>query len=263
MPAISMLKGCTNLVSLLLAEYIGTDLEHRHNDIFLETVAWLQECKSLRAVSFLKFQSAPALMQSVLLQSSINLTKLECEGYAMRNSRAFHQALGNQTSLQSLWLKGEAEETGDGIDVLVESVSKLVNLIDLRLREISDPFTNEHITSLARSLPNLEVWCTSGYGISDVIWNDMVSLKSLRRLDLMAVSSFTANGILDFVYGLGSGNKGFSLAVMMADMDSDLAQDEQALIRDVLTERVEGRFEFTLMRGRCLYHDPRLCYILC
>lgn len=261
MPAISMLKGCTNLVTLLLAESIGVDLEHRHNDIFLETVAWLKECESLRSISFSKFLSAPALMPSILLENSIKLTKLEFEGYAMRNSKDFHQALGNQTSLQSLWLKGESDETGDGIEILVESLSKLVNLTDLRLREISDPFANEHISTLARSLPKLEVWWTSGYGITDTIWDDIASLKSLRRLDLMALSSFTANGILGFVHDLGPGNKGFSLAIMMADMDSDLTQGEQTLIRDTLAERVEGRFEFTLMRGIYLtevYDTPRI-----
>lgn len=249
MSEISLLKGCNNLVSLLLAETIGTDLEHEYNDTFLETIDWLKKCKNLRTLSFSNFFSAPALMPSILFEPSIHLTKLELEGYSMQRARSFHQALSNQTSLQCLWLKGQPEETIEGINILIDSLSKLTNLTDLRLREISDFFRNEHIITLALSLPKIEIWWTSGLAITDAIWPAVASLRALRRLDLMATSSFTATGILDFVLELGEGNRGFSLAIMMADMDSDLTPEEQSCIRETLADKVEGRFEFTLMRG--------------
>ena len=253
MPMLSKLKECINITTLSLIENPGpiTDLENMHNDVFLEMVSWLTGCKNLRNVTFTSFLSAPALLRPVLLENDIRLTHLKLEGYAMRGNREFHQALAHQTSLQSLSLKGVAEDfvSENGNDVLVESIGQLVNLVDLELKDISDYFRDEHICRLARHLPKLEVWWTSGYNITDTIWNDVASLQALRRLELNAQTNFTPKGILEFIARLGPGNKGFVLAIMMADMDSDLSEDEQSLIREKMAEKVEGRFDFTLMRG--------------
>ena len=250
---LSKLKECTNITTILMTESPGlmTDLENLHNDVFLEMISWLTSCKNLRNITFTDFVSGPALLKHVCLENQINLTHLKLKGYSMQSNREFHQALAHQTSLQSLSLKGEVEgyATEDGNDVLVESISQLVNLVDLDLKEISDYFKNEHIRKLARHLPKLEVCWTSGYGITDAIWDDVASLKSLRRLELSAQTSFTADGILGFIDKLGPGNRGFVLAIMMAEMDSDLSEQEQSLIRETMAEKVGGRFDFTLMRG--------------
>lgn len=266
-PQISMLKGCTNLVSLSLGANGATfhDLKNKHKEVFLETVEWLKECKRLQTISFFHFPSAAALMTPVLLDDSIHLIKLEYEGYSMRDARAFHQALANQTSLQSLWLKTETDEgEDDEIEVLVESLTKLINLTDLQLRDISEPFRDVHISRLARSLLKLEVWWTGGNYITDAVWPDVASLSALRRLDFAALTAFTAKGILDFIQALGPGNHGLVLAVMNAEIVSDLSPEEQALIQDSLATKVKGRFEFTLIRGIFSFFDnptrPRLWY---
>ncbi|MCJ1267316.1 hypothetical protein MMC22_007201 [Lobaria immixta] len=249
LPTLSLLKGCTNLVSLSLAGigYDDTDLEESYKYAYLEIINWLKECKKLRILAFSKLFSAPSLMAPILLEESIHLTSLEYESYDFPDSKKFHQALANQTSLQSLWLKGDTDE-GDVSDTLVESLSNLVNLTDLRLREVSDTFSDRHILQLANSLPKLEVWSTSGYGLTDAILGAVASLRSLRRLDIGALTSFTADGILGFVERLGPGNKGLILAVMNADMDSELSGPEQELIQERIARKVEGRFEFTLSR---------------
>ena len=251
MSALSMLKGCTSLTTLVLTDATGTtDLEKTQHDVFLEVIAWLRECKSLESVTFGKFLSAPAIMTPLLLENDIHLTKLEVEGYSMRDSRDFHRALAHQGALERVWLKGEGEDVvRDDLDALVEALSKLRHLKDLRLRDVSDYFRDEHIRQLARSLPELEEFFTSGYGITDAIWDDVASLKFLRKLDLNAMTHFTLEGMLEFISKLGHGNKGMLLAVMMADAESNLTDEEQTLIRESLAAKVEGRFEFTLMRG--------------
>jgi len=251
MPSISMLKECTNLISLSLAENgVGTqDLEKRHNDIFLETIAWLCECHMLQTISMTKMLSATGLLTPVLLKNNIRLTKLELEGYLMSESSDFHCALASQTSLQALWLKGESSDLGSDVDILVDSLSKLENLTDLRLREISDYFLDSHISKLAQCLRRLETWWTSGYGITDAIWSDVASLHDLRDLSLSAVTRFTSDGIMGFVLSLGPGNSGLILNVTMADEDFQMSEDEQLLIRETISSKVGGRFDFMYFRG--------------
>ena len=60
MPWLSNLKGCTRVKDLLLSEERPSqDLEKRHNDTFLEVVAWLRECTRLQEIDISKFLSAP------------------------------------------------------------------------------------------------------------------------------------------------------------------------------------------------------------
>ncbi|KAL8896065.1 MAG: hypothetical protein Q9207_007889 [Kuettlingeria erythrocarpa] len=248
--SLNLLAGCTNLSTLLLTD--GTDrqvdLKNSHNDVFLETVAWLRNCKQLRSVTIRKIRGGQDLVTPILLENDIHLVNLEVRGYMMADARDFHQALANQPSLQELQLQGESDEVGDGVAILVESLSQLTNLTDLRLQDISDYFTDEVIGRLARSLPKLEGWWTSGWGVTDAIWNDIAKLKSLRRLDMAALSRFTANGILDFILNLGHGNEGLALAITNADVDCDLSEEEQSTIRESIAARVDGRFEFQLYR---------------
>ena len=255
MHSLHMLAGCTNLTTLLLTDDTNRSvyLKVAHHDIFLEIVAWLTSCKKLRSVTVRNIRGGQDLMTPILLANDIHLANLELRGYAMADARDFHQALANQTSLQELQLQGDSDEGGDGVATLVESLSQLVNLTDLRLQDISDYFTDEVLGRLARSLPKLEGWYTSGWGVTDAIWGDMASLKSLRRLDIAALSRFTANGILDFILNLGAGNNGLVLAIMMADVDCDLTEREQTTIKETISAQVDGRFEFQLQRGMTLY----------
>ena len=243
--------GCTNLVTLHLSESptTTTDLEHRHNDVYLEVVAWLRECKRLKSVKLSHFFSAPALLTSILLEHDIKLTSLELDGYTMLVGKTLHRALVHQPSLQSLYLNGDGDDPGsDGYDILVESLCQLKNMTDLQLQSISDWFNDENICQLARNLPKLEEFSFTGYGITDKVWSDIARLKHLRRLQFNAVTNFTAKSILSFVSGLDYGNHGFALGIMMAELESDLKPHEQQLIRNTL-KRVGGTFDFMLLRG--------------
>lgn len=262
--SLNMLAGCTNLTTLLLdgAGNDHVDLKHRHNDVFLETIAWLRSCKKLQSVTWRNFRGGHDFITPILLENDIRLKHLDLKGYVMADARDFHQALFNQPSLQELQLQGDSDEAGEGVAILVESLSQLVNLTDLRLQDISDYFTDEIIGRLARSLPSLEGWYTSGWGVTDAIWPDVAKLQSLRRLDMAATSRFTSEGILDFILSLGPGNKGLVLAIMMADVDCDLTEEEQNMIREMIAAKVDGRFEFQLQRGMVtrLYVPYRFAY---
>lgn len=123
-----------------------------------------------------------------------------------------------------------------GADILVDSLSKLVNLTTLRLINLWYKFTDRHIVRLASSLPKLETWSTDGYELTDAIWDAVVSLESLQRLQLGELARFTADGILDFIEKLGPGNKGLVLGVRSVDI-------EGGLIEEKIARKVEGRLE--------------------
>lgn len=252
LPKISLLKRCTNLVLLSLdsKKLITIDLQTSHYEAFLETVAWLKKCKKLRNLAFIKVFSTPALMTPMLLESSIQLHSLLYEGSATRDTKNFHQALANQKSLQKLWLKEDEDKFRsyplESADVLVETLSKLVNLTDLRLEELSDIFVDQHIMRLASSLPNLETLWTRGCRLTDAIWDEVASLKSLQSLDLGASTSFTAQGILDFIKKLGPGNKG--LVLCLNDKDRSLTGEGYSLIQDTVAKKLEGMMAYTMDR---------------
>ena len=251
MSKLSLMKGCTALTSLSLSELTPyTDLEKNCYSVFLDVVIWLQSCKNLKSITLHNMLSASALLTPVLLDSSIRLAKLEVEHYLPRLAIDFHKALAHQTTLESLWLRGDGEDfMGHDIDVVVESLIQLTNLKDLRLRDMSDFFREEQFCVLSGSLLKLEEWWISGYGITDAIWLDVLQLKSLRRLEINAWTTFTADGLLGYIDKLGPGNSRMILSVNMADPESALSDAEQALVRETIASKVEGKFDYIPARG--------------
>ena len=254
-PQVSLLKCCTNLVSLSLGgrglpDYF--DLEEQYNDTFLETVAWLKECKQLRTLAFTHFPSANALMALMFLETDIHLISLRYVGEGFPDTEEYLLALANQTSLQFLCLKEEENvemHDPEAAAVLVETLSKLVNLTDLDVSENFGILTDLHIMRLARSLPKLKVWSTNGCGLTDFIWGAVASLRSLWRLRFDAVTNFTVDGILDFIEKLGPGNKGLVLNVTNSQIR--LSREEQKLIQEKIAKKVGGDFGITY--NKCKY----------
>ena len=249
-PYVMLLRSCTNLVSLTLVgrgHYSSrSPLEYSSDANPLETVAWLEECTKLRTLAF-----STRKITSTLLQNSIRLTSLHCGVYGLRDSKEFYQALANQTSLRSLWLKGRAIKDAQETEVLVDSMTKLVTLTTLRLRAISKCFVDRHIMQLAGSLPKLEVLSTGGCILTDAIWDEVATLKSLRTLDLSALTGFTSNGILGFIEKLGPHNKGLVLSVILFDEKSHaLSCTEKELIQEMMDKKIKGRFEYGLSTRR-------------
>ena len=248
---LSLLKECTNIQTLLLAETTPAMTVLDENDEhFLEMVAWLRECTVLQTLTFNNFLSAPSLLKYIAIEHQIKLSKLEVENYSMAESKEFHLALAHQPSLKSLSLRGEASENSADTLALVDALSKLGNLTELRLRDISDYFLNEHIICLAHSLKNLEHFWTSGYGITDEVWPALSTLMNLRHLEFNALTRFTTGKILDFIACLGRGNKGLALLVMMQENDCDIPEEDQLLIQDTIKRDLDGRFTYMLWKGQ-------------
>lgn len=152
------------------------------------------------------------------MDKSIQLTSFSHQGFARQDTGIFYQALASQTSLQNLWLERDMDEdvlaywiyrenqelwlNGDTSEdlpddgVVVDSLSKLVNLTSLHMFWISNSFSDQHITQLAKNLQKLQIWFTAGHLLTDAIWGEVSSLRSLRSLEIGGLACFTGNGIL-------------------------------------------------------------------
>lgn len=159
--SLSLLKGCTAIETLVLQDLVGrTDLEATENDVFLEFVAWLTSCKQLKNISLSNFLNGPKILTAVCLEHAIKLDSLHLAKYTLVGNQDFHRALAHQTSLTSLHLEGDAEDSfRDDIDTLVMCLGQLKNLKYLNILDISDYFRTSEIQLLALNLPKVEFSC--------------------------------------------------------------------------------------------------------
>ncbi|KXT18054.1 hypothetical protein AC579_4556 [Pseudocercospora musae] len=258
LPALGLLQGCTALENLALASTERNnpvDLKATQNDAYLEIIDWLSKCSSLKEIGFTDFVSAPDLLLPVLLNKEVTLQKLQINAnentmYIVKDHHDFHQALSQQPGLRRLLLRADPDPLGssDDIDTLVNAFCSLTELRELNLIRISDYFSNKHIADIAEALTNLEDLCIGGYGIDDGVFEKLAELRNLHSLTFNGITSFSVNGILDFINKLGDGNRGLSLSIDAADPDSAIPQESQEMIRDVIAQKLEGRFDYTLLR---------------
>ena len=260
--SLDKLSACTNLRTLSLEDTAGVlRLEESQNDVFIALIDWLSSCRYLQSLDIKRLFDGPAILSAVLEKSPPPLTKLSVEGYHMLHPSAsnFHSSIPFiAATLTSLSLRADGEDAMPvDLDLLVNSITQLPLLQDLYLKELSENFTNDHITTLALSLPNLvELW-TSGSEITDQVFPALSTLRNLKTLFMYATTHFTFAGICDFVDSLqpapvgddSDGNRGFWLSIMNAEMNSALSESEQSDIRNLIEEKLGGRFEFTLSRG--------------
>ncbi|KAF4624701.1 hypothetical protein G7Y89_g13467 [Cudoniella acicularis] len=247
---LNLLQGCTALESLVIVDGDRhVDLESTENDVFLEVVDWLGHCNRLFELQFVGVLSSPSILTHLCLRNNIRLRKLVVHGYTLVGNRDFHRAISHQTSLESLDLKADAEGAfRDDIDTLIESIIKLPKLKDLTLVSTSDYFRSSEIIKLASHLHTLEEISFSGYDVNDDIWHAMAGLHHLKILNVLAVTSFSCDGILAFISTLGDGNKDLQLAVMAQNPLNDISVGDQAAISKALTEKTGGKFDYYLYR---------------
>lgn len=255
--ALGLLQGCTALRTLAVSsDRVSVDLKTTQNDVYLEIIEWLKNCTSLRDVSFHNIVSAPDLLIPVLLNKDVALDELDINAtnedatYIVKDHHDFHRALNQQPTIRRLHLRADPDPTTrDDIETLMNAFCALRGLRELRLTRISDYFTDEHIKLLVEHLPELEEFSIGGYGISDAVLKGMAKLKKLKAVTFGGITTFTLDGLIDYIDELGPGNHGLVLSIDMADPDSAISQEEEELLRELVETKVDGRFEYQLLRG--------------
>ncbi|KAI8936895.1 hypothetical protein NX059_006127 [Plenodomus lindquistii] len=250
LPHLSLLQGCTALNNLRIDDtHEADDLETSQHEAFLETVAWLRKCESLRSLEFFNCQSGAALVTPVLLEEKIRLSSLHIDSYILKDRTNFHQALVHQqSSLRHLFLSGDTDEMfRDHLDTLVDSLKQLKQLQTLTLI-LPEIFREEHLITLFTHLVLLEELYVSGLELRDNILDSLAGMKHLRNVTLSGISKFTTDGLLEFVSRLGPGNSGIRVHIDMADPETFLGDGDQRLIKDCLKEKIGGSLEYMLFR---------------
>ncbi|KAI4727722.1 hypothetical protein E4T49_04506 [Aureobasidium sp. EXF-10728] len=222
---LGMMGDCTVIETLKLTDTQPPhDLKEMQKDTLDGMVEWLKQCTKLREVNLTYFVSAPDILAPVLSEEGIDLEDLQINAkddcmYALREHQEFHAAIGLQTKLQSLLLKADPDPLEPvARNQLCESLCELRDLRYLKLTRSSDYFQDDQLQLLGENLLNLE--------------------------DLLV----SADGLLDFIDKLGPGNRGLAISIDMASLDAALSSEEQDLVRDTLATKVQGRFEYQLVR---------------
>ncbi|KAH7139019.1 hypothetical protein B0J11DRAFT_501202 [Dendryphion nanum] len=255
LPHLALLSGCTAVENLYVEDQFGAvNIEMTQNDVFLELISWLQKCSSLNGLSLCKFLSASALITPLLFSPTLKLRQIVIDPYIPKDSRLFHQALIQQrNSLQYLSLTGDTEGMfRDDIDILVDSLTQLTNLKELRLYLVQEVFHDEHLIPIFQSLPLLEDVYITGMEIKDEVLECVGALANLKSVEFSGISKFTLDGLLEFVERLGPNNFGIRIMVDMADPETLLAEEELELVKEGLKLKVAGRLEYLP------YKDPNI-----
>lgn len=248
---LSMLQGCTALRQLRIEDIHGVvDLEATQNDVFLETIAWLRNCKDLRSISLSNLHSGAALVTPVLLEHDMQLEHLDIDSYTLKDHKTFHQALVHQQShLVELSLSGDTEGMfRDDLDILVDSLKQLKAMRRLSLL-LPEVLRDEHVVAIMRGLTQLETIYVSGLELNDVILPSIGELPNLRDVTLSGISKFSVTGLFDFISQLGRGNQGIRVTIDMADPGSLLSEENLTVLRDHLMQQAGGTLDYVAWRG--------------
>ncbi|KAI9798916.1 MAG: hypothetical protein M1825_004929 [Sarcosagium campestre] len=250
--ALPLMQQATVLKTLYLEDGEFFGFEWSESASFQGVADWFRQCSSLSDLTLNRFKTGPAILIHMLRNNDIRLRKLDVSGYDDMSGIEFHQALGDQISLQELKLGGDDGYGGlsqEVLDGLVDSLCRLTNLRVLELRSVADHFVNQHIMKLLANLGQLEEFYTNGQDIDDGIWPAVSKLHKLRSLTLNAYTLFTPDGIRGFISSLGPGNHGFSLYVLNADSSrGDFHAENVADLQELIKVKVNGRLDYILYR---------------
>ncbi|KAL3488731.1 hypothetical protein BJX62DRAFT_171904 [Aspergillus germanicus] len=243
---LSSLGAFSALEVLSLCDSVRTEWNNEFYETVNKVTEWMCSCKKLKRLELRNFMKDDDLLTSILREQDIRLTTLSFAGYLLVSSGDFLASLGYQQSLEYLYLRGEGSEFPLDNDNLVRAVGELTNLRELELKDVSDWFTMDHVMSLTPFLPKLERLWISGEAFNDSVWDAFSCLPKLKSLVIYAMSNFTADGVIDFITRLGPENRGFSLSILNAISGVNFPDETQAMIREILAEKLQGSFDFGL-----------------
>lgn len=249
-PSLLLLRGCTKLRTLKLdIAGLAIDENSAKEDDLTELTSWLKDCNSLQSIEFLDVGFAPRLLTPVFESKSVALDELDVKAnrawYSMKDNQQFHRALATQKALRTLSLFGDAAGvTYDDNQTLIDSVCQCTKLRHLKLSGVSEYFSEEAVIRILTVLSNLVEVYIHGLNLTDNVLEAVATHPRLRSIYFMDLTTFTFEGLLEFVEKLDRGKKNFELGINMANTEHLLSDEEVQVIRQSLYHKVEGKLDY-------------------
>lgn len=249
-----LLQSCTNLTKLKLdVAGVAVDENSTKEDTLTELTDWLKECTHLQSIEFEEVGFAPKLLAPLLRRKDILLEDLDVKAsrnwYSMRDSRDFHQSLATQNRLRNLSLFGDAADvTSDDNDALIDSVCQCHELRRLKLRGVSEYVSEEAVIRILAVLRKLDEVYIQGLNLGDNVLESVATHPRLQSVCFMDLTSFTFPGLLAFVERLDDSKQNFELYINMASTEHLLSDEEIQMIRQLLYDKVGGKFDYVPFR---------------
>lgn len=246
------LRNCVSLETLSFGvQYEAEDLQGQEEALRKNVADWLRKCTQLRDVIQENSVLSCDPVRQALLGEGMSLRKLRWVGPLSADMTALSREFQRQPNLRSLSLHdSNAASTSIYYNGLVDALGNLSDLRSLRLYGESLPLEDHHIFQIVERIPTLEHLGISSVCLTDAVWPSLAALKNLCSIHMEGVTCFTAKGIMNFVSTLGPGQGKFKLMIDDAVEYCALSPEELTAIRDVLSHRVGGSFEFALIPGR-------------
>ncbi|KAJ9151851.1 RNI-like protein [Pleurostoma richardsiae] len=225
-------------------------------DVFQAVGSWLKECESLVHLRMVDVPSATTLLADVLKPPKLHLTSLDLK--LRDDDEAFYASLGHQKTLESLKLR----TTDEWLDIaaprhitFIDSICSCPELRDLDLMQVQ--LTYADLVQLGSSLPQLEELSFDGDFLTsdNDILDPLGQMRQLKTLNIYGLTTFTFDGILDFINRLGTDSKqpgashqGFRFYIMAQNGYAKLSPGEEQLLSDELASGLGGRLDLTYWR---------------
>ncbi len=250
---LGQLRRCTGLRSLTLEAGYDVNLswETEHKDSFLEVITWIKDCRSLATLQLFRVPSGSTLLGHVLRAPTVRLTQLDMKLYD--DDEAWYTSVANQTSLQSLSLRGHDQLLELPPAILTTFVQSLMACRALTKLDIMQTIvTLEDLTAMSESLVYLEDLSFDGDDFRDDIFEPLFQMQHLKTLGIHGGSFFTFDGILNFVQRLSACSRarsGFTLHIMNQQSHCKLTTEEEEYIRQQMASSLAGKFDIQYLGG--------------
>ncbi|KAI0844870.1 hypothetical protein F5Y00DRAFT_273541 [Daldinia vernicosa] len=249
MKALNSFPDCTSLETLLIENdrYHLVDPADYPEDTLKEVSAWICKCKSLRDLSLSHFIGSDPVVKDILNSPDIRLTSLSLisihSGTEVEDTATW-TALGLQDRLESLTL-GLHElgygQIAEAKPPLVDSICRLKNVASLNLMQVH--LTEDTVERIAASLPNLSEFSFSGNLLHNPVLIPLSAIPKLKLLCISSLSSFTFQGLRDFVSRLISrGRTGIKIDILNQLGECKLTAYESVLLQKHFMN-LKGRLE--------------------
>ncbi|KAM7223712.1 hypothetical protein V8F06_000728 [Rhypophila decipiens] len=217
--------------------------------VYAEIVQWLQQCVHLRSLDFQGVPRGTEMLSEALKSPGIHLKTLNVKSDDF--SPDLYDSLRSQNGLTQLAVRIVDEDVlEEGEERREQLVEAICQCPDLRELETNELLTINQFTQITTALPTLEEIDLNGDLIDDSFLLPLMNLSKLKAFTVFGPSSFTFDGILEFLNNLDSNSssgdhEGFQLYLGDQIFEYKFTADEEKMLQAEMRQRFGGKLDIT------------------